>query len=148
MTRVIDPYTAQTSTQDRGLRRYDIPEGPLETAIAAYQSASGVTVTFPADIPPRNAPHHQEACHRLDWELHGLISARCGNPILRKQIEGLNDLVQLVRFRVGEGHGALEAALRAHLRIIEALQEGNPAAARMRMAEHIRESADAAARWN
>jgi DNA-binding GntR family transcriptional regulator len=99
------------------------------------------------DIPPRNAPHHQEACHRLDLELHGLIAARCGNPILRKQIEGLNDLVQLVRFRVGEGHGALEAALRAHLRIIEALQEGNPAAAKLRMVEHIRESADAAARW-
>ena len=50
VTRVIDPYTAQTSTQDRGVRRYDIPEGPLETVIAAYQSASGVTVTFPADV--------------------------------------------------------------------------------------------------
>ena len=36
--------------QDLGLRRYDIPAGPLETAIAAYQSASGVTVTFPADL--------------------------------------------------------------------------------------------------
>ena len=36
-----------TEGQDVGLRRYDIPEGPLETAIAAYQSASGVTVTFP-----------------------------------------------------------------------------------------------------
>lgn len=100
-----------------------------------------------ADIPPRGAPHHQEACHRLDLELHGLIAVRCGNPILRRQIESLNDLVQLVRFRVGEGHGALDAALRAHLRIIEALQEGNAAAARLRMAEHIRESADAAARW-
>ena len=50
VTRVIDPYTAQTSTQDRGVRRYDIPEGPLETVIAAYQSASGVAVTFPADV--------------------------------------------------------------------------------------------------
>ena len=50
VTRVIDPYTAQTSTQDRGVRRYDIPAGPLETVLAAYQSASGVTVTFPADL--------------------------------------------------------------------------------------------------
>ena len=50
VTRIVHPYAAQTSTQDRGLRRYDIPEGPLETVIAAYQSASGVTVTFPADL--------------------------------------------------------------------------------------------------
>jgi catecholate siderophore receptor len=53
LTRVIDPYTAQTSTQDRGVRRYDIAEGPLETVLAAYQSASGVTVTFPADVVRR-----------------------------------------------------------------------------------------------
>jgi catecholate siderophore receptor len=50
VTRVIDPYTAQASTQDRGVRRYDIPAGPIETALAAYQSASGVTVTFQADL--------------------------------------------------------------------------------------------------
>ena len=36
--------------QDVGRRRYDIPEGPLETALSAYQAASGVTVTFPADL--------------------------------------------------------------------------------------------------
>jgi DNA-binding GntR family transcriptional regulator len=99
------------------------------------------------DVPPRDAPHHQEACHRLDLELHGLIAMRCGNPFLKREIDRLNDLVQLVRFRVGEGHGALEAALRAHLRIIEAMQERNPAAARQRMAEHVRESGDVAARW-
>ena len=46
--RFADPWLART--QDLGVRRYDIPEGPLETVIAAYQSASGVTVTFPADI--------------------------------------------------------------------------------------------------
>ena len=47
---VIDPYAAQASTQDRGLRRYDVPGGPLETVLAAYQSASGVAVTFPAEL--------------------------------------------------------------------------------------------------
>ena len=100
-----------------------------------------------ADVPPRGAPHHQEACHRLDLELHALIAMRCGNPILRRQIDAMTGLVQLVRFRVGEGHGALESALRAHLRIIEALQEGSAMPARHRMVEHIRESGEAAARW-
>ena len=100
-----------------------------------------------ADVPPRGAPHHQEACHRLDLELHALVALRCGNPVLRREVERLTDLVQLVRFRVGDGHGALAAALRAHLRIIEALREQNAPAARQRMAEHVRESGDAAARW-
>jgi DNA-binding GntR family transcriptional regulator len=72
-----------------------------------------------SDVPPRGATHHQESCHRLDLELHGLIALRCGNPLLRLEIERLQGLVQLIRFRVGDGHGALEAALRAHLRIIE-----------------------------
>lgn len=100
-----------------------------------------------ADIPPRGATHHQEACHRLDLELHGLIALRCGNPLLRLEIERLHGLVQLIRFRVGEGYGALEAALRAHLRIIEALQAGSASTARRLMAEHIRDSGEAAARW-
>ncbi|HEX8912197.1 MAG TPA: GntR family transcriptional regulator [Humisphaera sp.] len=100
-----------------------------------------------ADVPPREAPHHQEACHRLDLELHALIAARCGNPLLRREIDRLADLVQIVMFRVGSGHGALESALRAHLRIIQALQEGNASAARQRMAEHVRESGEAAAKF-
>lgn len=100
-----------------------------------------------ADVPPRDAPHHQEACHRLDFELHALIAARCGNPVLRREIERLNDLVQLVRFRVGDGRGALEDALRAHLRIIEALRDGDATAARRRMADHVRHSGEVAAQW-
>ncbi len=100
-----------------------------------------------ADVPLRGAPHHQEACHRLDLELHSLIAQRCGNPLLRREIERFTDLVQLIRFRVGEGYGALEAALRAHIGIIEALQEGNAPAARLRMVEHIRDSGEAAAKW-
>ena len=36
--------------QDAGVRRYDIPAGPLDTVLSAYQAASGVSVTFPADL--------------------------------------------------------------------------------------------------
>jgi DNA-binding GntR family transcriptional regulator len=100
-----------------------------------------------ADVPPTDAPHHREACHRLDVELHDLVARRCGNAALKREIDRLSDLVQIVRFRVGDGHGALSAALRAHLRIIEALREGNAPAARRRMADHVRESGEAAARW-
>lgn len=100
-----------------------------------------------ADIPPRGATHHQEACHRLDLELHGLIALRCGNPLLRLEIERMHGLIQVIRFRVGDGHGALEAALKAHIRVIESLREGDSPNARRLMAEHIRESGEAAARW-
>ena len=46
------PAFAQTTAaaEDRGVRRYDIPAGSLETVLAAYQAASGVTVTFAADL--------------------------------------------------------------------------------------------------
>jgi catecholate siderophore receptor len=40
---------APAATEDRGVRRYAIPSGSLETVLAAYQAASGVTVTFSAD---------------------------------------------------------------------------------------------------
>ena len=36
--------------QDVGRRRYDIPAGPLDAALSAYQAASGVAVTFPAEL--------------------------------------------------------------------------------------------------
>jgi DNA-binding GntR family transcriptional regulator len=100
-----------------------------------------------ADIPPRGATHHQEACHRLDLELHGIIALRCGNPPLRLEIERMHGLIQLIRFRVGDGHGALDNALKAHIRIIEALRDGDAANARRLMAEHIRDSGEAAAKW-
>ena len=47
---------ASTSSQDRGVRRYDIPSGPLDKVLAAYQSASGVTVTMPTDLQGITSP--------------------------------------------------------------------------------------------
>lgn len=46
------PAVAQSTAaaEDRGVRRYDIPGGPLETVLSAYQAASGVTVTYAADL--------------------------------------------------------------------------------------------------
>lgn len=41
---------AAADGQDPGLRRYDIPAGPLDTVLAAYQAASGVSITAPSDI--------------------------------------------------------------------------------------------------
>lgn len=100
-----------------------------------------------ADIPLADATHHREACHRLDVELHAMVARRCGNPALKREIDLMSDLVDLVRCRVGEGRGALTVALKAHLRIIEALQENDAPNARRLMAEHVRESAAAAALW-
>lgn len=49
-SRLVNPYTAHPAAEDGGVRRYDIPAGPLETVLAAYQTASGVIVTVPADL--------------------------------------------------------------------------------------------------
>ncbi len=37
-------------SQDAGRRRYDIPAGPLDAALSAYQAASGVAVTAPVEL--------------------------------------------------------------------------------------------------
>lgn len=99
------------------------------------------------DIPPRDAAHHQEACHRLDLELHGLIARRCGNPLLQLEIDRMWGLVQVVRCRLAGETDTLASALRAHLAIIESLRDSHPANARRLMAEHIREAGEFAARW-
>ena len=37
-------------SQDVGRRRYDIPAGPLDAALSAYQAASGVALTVPPEL--------------------------------------------------------------------------------------------------
>ncbi len=83
---------------------------------------------------------YRAACHRFDIELHRLLAARSGNPVLAREIEKFHDLVQLVRHRVASQPGALSLALRQHRQIIAALKSRKPAAARERMIEHIRSS--------
>jgi catecholate siderophore receptor len=55
LSRVIDPATAHPVAEDRGVRRYDIPAGTLEAVLAAYQAASGVTITLATELIQGNS---------------------------------------------------------------------------------------------
>ena len=87
---------------------------------------------------------YREACHQLDVELHRVIAARSGNPVLAREIERFHDLVQLMRDRIGGQEGALALAYRQHLEILAALRTRDAALARRKMVEHIRASSQVA----
>lgn len=86
------------------------------------------------------------ACRRVDQELHRLIAARSGNPVLAQEIRRFHDLVQLVRERVDDVSGALEQALAEHRAILAALERRRPAEARAAMTTHIRHALELALR--
>ncbi|MEP6914060.1 MAG: TonB-dependent siderophore receptor [Acidobacteriota bacterium] len=50
LSRLVDPGKASPIAQDRGVRKYDIAGGPLEAVLTAYQAASGVAISVPADL--------------------------------------------------------------------------------------------------
>jgi DNA-binding GntR family transcriptional regulator len=78
--------------------------------------------------------------HTFDVELHRLVAARSGNPVLAREIAKYHDLVQLVRARTAKLPATLELAHQQHLAIVAALKAGDAAAARQAMIEHIRSS--------
>ncbi len=86
------------------------------------------------------------ACRRVDQELHRLIAARSGNPVLAQEIRRFHDLVQLVRERVDDVSGALDQALAEHRAILTALERRRPAEARAAMTAHIRRALEVAMR--
>lgn len=82
--------------------------------------------------------------HKFDVELHRLLAARSGNPVLAREIAKFHDLVQLVRDRTALLPDTLELAHRQHLEIVAALKNRDAAAARTAMIEHIRSSCEVA----
>ncbi len=89
---------------------------------------------------------YREACHKLDVELHRLIAARAGNPLLAREIERFHVLVQLMRDRIGDEEGALALAHQQHLAILSAIRTPYGVQARHAMVEHIRSSCEVALR--
>lgn len=89
-------------------------------------------------------PRSKDSCHEFDAQLHRLIAARSGNPVLAREIGRYHDLVQLVRERVGDQRSALALAHRQHLEILAALKANDPVRSRQAMIEHIRTSCQVA----
>jgi DNA-binding GntR family transcriptional regulator len=82
--------------------------------------------------------------HTFDVELHRLVAARSGNPVLAREIAKFHDLVQLVRARTASLPETLELAHQQHLGIVAALKAGDATAARQAMIDHIRSSREVA----
>jgi len=82
--------------------------------------------------------------HTFDVELHRLVAARSGNPVLAREIAKFHDLVQLVRARTATLAETLELAHRQHLAIVAALKACDAGTARQAMIEHIRSSCEVA----
>ncbi|MFI6535659.1 GntR family transcriptional regulator [Nonomuraea sp. NPDC050547] len=72
-----------------------------------------------------------------DDRFHGLIAQQCDNPFLETAYRSLNGQVQRFRLFSRLGNTGAEHAAREHRAIYEALAEGNPEIASIRMREHL-----------
>lgn len=70
-----------------------------------------------------------------DRDLHLLIASACGNPVLERMLEDLR--TRLSMFRFGRAPSRRATVCDEHLAIIDALLEGDGAAARSAMQHHI-----------
>lgn len=68
-------------------------------------------------------------------DLHRVIAASCGNPVLEEQIEALR--MRTSMFRFGRLPNRRHDVIREHLAIVDALASGDGALARERMEEHL-----------
>jgi DNA-binding GntR family transcriptional regulator len=87
------------------------------------------------------SPQFDEACFRLDMELHRLIALRSGNPLLVQEIRKLHHLVQLAHKPISDLSGRLREVkeeLRQHVRIIAALKAGDRPGSREALSDHLR----------
>lgn len=86
------------------------------------------------------AANFDEACFRLDVELHRTIALRSGNAILAREIQKLHDLIFLVHKCVADNRGQLTEQVRQHVQIIAALKSGDRKASRKVLLDHLRSS--------
>jgi DNA-binding GntR family transcriptional regulator len=95
----------------------------------------------------------QSTEHSEDWarqqmeadrSLHDLIARSCGSERLRTEIQRYWTLIDAVRMSLGHRYEAREQAIREHLTIVEALQQGNAQSAADAMTRHIHQTAEAA----
>lgn len=91
----------------------------------------------------RKEPNWSERAMAADHELHHLIAERCGSHRLAEEIGRYETLIQCIRDVVGDQSSARHRALPEHLRIIQALLEGDAEKAAAAMAFHIQSTATA-----
>ena len=80
----------------------------------------------------------------LDRQLHEIISTSCGNRRLSKEIKKLDVLFHTVQEVIGSNRKAQLLAIDEHLKILDALLEGDIDAAARAIAHHIDSAAEIA----
>ncbi len=75
---------------------------------------------------------------QADLEFHTRIVKKSKNDFLISLMNILNDHIQMLRLRTVAIKGRAERSLSEHVRIIEALEKGNPSSAESLMRRHIR----------
>lgn len=86
----------------------------------------------------RDLPEEQEllpADAELDRDLHLMIAAASGNPVLQQMIEDLRKRTAMVRF--GRTRSRRAVVCNEHIAIIDAIAAGDSAAAQTAMTQHI-----------
>lgn len=94
----------------------------LEKAIALMESTDDRTAQVDADLM-----------------FHRLLAQATGNPMYVFLLDALASLLRASRERT-IGKGGIEPAVRGHRKILEAVRDGEPSAARAAMLEHLDES--------
>jgi GntR family transcriptional repressor for pyruvate dehydrogenase complex len=84
-----------------------------------------------------NSMHDPELFLLTDLELHSLIARAARNPILLRFMESIHQLGLVSRRRTGRLPGVTEQSTADHQRIVTALANRDPAAARAAMLAHL-----------
>jgi GntR family transcriptional repressor for pyruvate dehydrogenase complex len=84
-----------------------------------------------------DSAHDPELFLYADLKLHTLIATIARNPILIRFIESIHQLGLASRRRTGRLPGVIEHSMSDHHRIVEALKERDPQAAREAMLAHL-----------
>lgn len=95
-------------------------------------------------------PGYLAACNAFDFELHGVIAARSGNPVLAREIAKLHRLTMVVheqlepilirggRYGPEDQRRLRRVGFEQHRRILQSFRSGPASACRQAMVEHIR----------
>jgi GntR family transcriptional repressor for pyruvate dehydrogenase complex len=98
----------------------------VETAYAAMETAAATT-----------GPQSEQLFHEADVAFHQALIAATGNQALGVLADRIHSALVLARFPLARPEYREERALPEHLRILEALRDGDPVAARLAMSEHL-----------
>jgi DNA-binding GntR family transcriptional regulator len=101
-----------------------------------------------------DGPDFYAAFDEHDVALHRLIATRAGNPLITREVRRLQDLTILIEHQLetvllgdqriddDDRRHMKHQAWEQHVRIVEALRSGDPAASRRAMVDHLRASCE------